>query len=64
VTPEKQAILDALVAERYGPSLWFTSRPRTPKRLLALMDDQEACAQRRLELVAAWDEDMEETACG
>lgn len=41
MSPEKQAVLDSLTAERYGPSTWW-SKPPPPD------DDMTAAKRRRL----------------
>jgi hypothetical protein len=46
----RQAVLDALLAERYGPSLWW-KKPDPPNH------GELADARARLELIADEDED-------
>lgn len=49
MSPEKQAVLDALNAERYGPSLWWARA--------APSDDPGAVLMRQMLLVEVSDED-------
>jgi hypothetical protein len=50
VSPERQEVLDALVAERYGPSLWWKT-PEPP-------DDSELAQRWRRRLM---EQDFEAT---
>ena len=55
-----QGILDALNAERYGPSLWWRhdnpQRPLTPTNAPEWDDSETTTARRRRTLAAAYDE--------